>query len=46
VSRGERSPGVEPGKQWKFSATDLAERAHWHEYMRRSWPQVSEDESA
>src|SRR5215218_4952760 len=24
----------EPGKQWKFSAADLAERAHWDEYMR------------
>jgi len=23
----------EPDKQWKFSATDLAERAHWDEYM-------------
>jgi polyphosphate kinase 2 (PPK2 family) len=25
---------VEPGKQWKFSAADLAERAHWDDYMR------------
>src|SRR5215216_482772 len=24
----------EPGKQWKFSAADLAERAHWADYMR------------
>ena len=24
----------EPGKQWKFSAADVAERAHWDEYMR------------
>jgi PPK2 family polyphosphate:nucleotide phosphotransferase len=24
----------EPGKQWKFSAADLAERAHWDHYMR------------
>jgi PPK2 family polyphosphate:nucleotide phosphotransferase len=24
----------EPGKQWKFSAADLAERAHWDDYMR------------
>jgi PPK2 family polyphosphate:nucleotide phosphotransferase len=23
-----------PGKEWKFSATDVAERAHWDEYMR------------
>jgi len=23
----------EPGKQWKFSAADLAERAHWADYM-------------
>jgi PPK2 family polyphosphate:nucleotide phosphotransferase len=23
-----------PGKQWKFSAADLPERAHWDEYMR------------
>jgi polyphosphate kinase 2 (PPK2 family) len=23
----------EPGKQWKFSAADLAERAHWDEYL-------------
>jgi PPK2 family polyphosphate:nucleotide phosphotransferase len=23
----------EPGKQWKFSAADVAERAHWDEYM-------------
>ena len=23
----------EPGKQWKFSAADLAERAHWDDYM-------------
>jgi polyphosphate kinase 2 (PPK2 family) len=23
-----------PGKQWKFSAADVAERAHWDEYMR------------
>jgi polyphosphate kinase 2 (PPK2 family) len=23
-----------PGKQWKFSAADLAERAHWDDYMR------------
>jgi PPK2 family polyphosphate:nucleotide phosphotransferase len=23
-----------PDKEWKFSATDLAERAHWDEYMR------------
>ena len=23
----------EPGKNWKFSASDLAERAHWDEYM-------------
>ena len=23
-----------PEKQWKFSAADLAERAHWGEYMR------------
>jgi PPK2 family polyphosphate:nucleotide phosphotransferase len=24
----------EPGKQWKFSAADVAERAHWDDYMR------------
>jgi PPK2 family polyphosphate:nucleotide phosphotransferase len=24
----------EPGKQWKFSAADLAERAHWDDYLR------------
>jgi PPK2 family polyphosphate:nucleotide phosphotransferase len=24
----------EPGKQWKFSAADLAERARWDDYMR------------
>ena len=24
----------EPGKQWKFSAADLPERAHWDRYMR------------
>jgi len=24
----------QPGKQWKFSAADVAERAHWDEYMR------------
>jgi PPK2 family polyphosphate:nucleotide phosphotransferase len=24
----------QPGKQWKFSAADVAERAHWGEYMR------------
>lgn len=24
----------EPGKQWKFSAADVAERAHWDAYMR------------
>jgi PPK2 family polyphosphate:nucleotide phosphotransferase len=24
----------EPGKQWKFSAADVAERAHWDEYMQ------------
>jgi PPK2 family polyphosphate:nucleotide phosphotransferase len=24
----------DPGKQWKFSAADLAERAHWDDYMR------------
>jgi PPK2 family polyphosphate:nucleotide phosphotransferase len=24
----------EPGKQWKFSAADVAERAHWDEYLR------------
>ncbi len=23
-----------PGKQWKFSAADVAERAHWDQYMR------------
>jgi PPK2 family polyphosphate:nucleotide phosphotransferase len=23
-----------PGKEWKFSANDIAERAHWDEYMR------------
>jgi PPK2 family polyphosphate:nucleotide phosphotransferase len=23
----------EPGKQWKFSAADVAERAHWDQYM-------------
>ncbi len=23
-----------PGKQWKFSAADVAERAHWDHYMR------------
>jgi PPK2 family polyphosphate:nucleotide phosphotransferase len=23
----------EPGKEWKFSAADVAERAHWDEYM-------------
>jgi PPK2 family polyphosphate:nucleotide phosphotransferase len=23
-----------PGKEWKFSAADVAERAHWDEYMR------------
>ncbi|MGH3928139.1 MAG: polyphosphate kinase 2 family protein, partial [Pseudonocardiaceae bacterium] len=24
----------QPGKQWKFSAADVAERAHWDEYTR------------
>ncbi len=24
----------DPAKQWKFSAADLAERAHWDDYMR------------
>jgi len=24
----------EPGKQWKFSAADVAERAHWDRYMQ------------
>ena len=24
---------AEPGKEWKFSAADVAERAHWDEYM-------------
>jgi PPK2 family polyphosphate:nucleotide phosphotransferase len=24
----------QPGKQWKFSAADVAERAHWDAYMR------------
>jgi hypothetical protein len=24
----------EPGKQWRFSAADLAERARWDDYMR------------
>jgi polyphosphate kinase 2 (PPK2 family) len=24
----------EPDKNWKFSAADLAERAHWKDYMR------------
>jgi polyphosphate kinase 2 (PPK2 family) len=24
----------DPHKQWKFSASDLAERAHWSRYMR------------
>jgi PPK2 family polyphosphate:nucleotide phosphotransferase len=24
----------EPGKQWKFNASDVAERAHWDEYMQ------------
>jgi PPK2 family polyphosphate:nucleotide phosphotransferase len=24
----------EPEKHWKFSATDVAERAHWNEYMK------------
>jgi PPK2 family polyphosphate:nucleotide phosphotransferase len=24
----------QPGKQWKFSAADVAERAHWDEYAR------------
>jgi PPK2 family polyphosphate:nucleotide phosphotransferase len=24
----------EPGKQWKFSAADVAERAYWDEYMK------------
>jgi PPK2 family polyphosphate:nucleotide phosphotransferase len=23
-----------PGKEWKFSAADVAERAHWNDYMR------------
>jgi PPK2 family polyphosphate:nucleotide phosphotransferase len=23
-----------PGKEWKFSASDVTERAHWDEYMR------------
>jgi PPK2 family polyphosphate:nucleotide phosphotransferase len=23
----------EPGKQWKFSAADVRERAHWYDYM-------------
>jgi PPK2 family polyphosphate:nucleotide phosphotransferase len=23
-----------PGKEWKFSASDVAERAHWDDYMR------------
>ncbi len=25
---------TEPGKEWKFSAADVSERAHWDEYMR------------
>jgi PPK2 family polyphosphate:nucleotide phosphotransferase len=24
---------IEPGKEWKFSAADVTERAHWDEYM-------------
>jgi PPK2 family polyphosphate:nucleotide phosphotransferase len=24
----------QPGKQWKFSAADVAERSHWDEYMQ------------
>jgi polyphosphate kinase 2 (PPK2 family) len=24
----------EPGKQWKFSAADVAERAHWDDHMQ------------
>ena len=23
-----------PGKEWKFKASDVAERAHWDEYMQ------------
>jgi hypothetical protein len=39
VSKGEQKRRFlarldEPGKQWKFSAADLAERAHWNDYMR------------
>ena len=39
VSKGEQKRRFlarldEPGKQWKFSAADLAERAHWDDYMR------------
>ena len=24
-----------PGKHWKFNAADVAERAHWDDYMQR-----------
>jgi PPK2 family polyphosphate:nucleotide phosphotransferase len=39
VSKGEQKRRFlarldEPGKQWKFSAADLAERARWDDYMR------------
>ena len=39
VSKGEQKRRFlarldEPGKQWKLSAADLAERAHWNDYMR------------
>ena len=39
VSKGEQKKRFlerldEPEKHWKFSATDVAERAHWREYMK------------
>ena len=31
---GGSSPGsTQPGKEWKFNAADVAERAHWDDYM-------------
>ena len=27
-----------PGKQWKFNAADVAERARWDDYMARTRP--------
>jgi polyphosphate kinase 2 (PPK2 family) len=28
-----KQPSVEPEKNWKFSAADIAERAYWNDYM-------------